>query len=94
MIRDFSTTVKDLNGDDVLQDGKSVPLSEPIVNALLAKPHDMPGTEQMTRWVLAKKIHKAGEVEITVEEAELIKSAAAQSLSMILVVGAIHDFLS
>lgn len=93
MNRDFSTTVKDLDGAPILQNGEPVPVSEPIVNALLAKTHEMPGTEQLTRFDLAKRINKAGEVDITPEEAALMKDAAAKHLSMILVVGFIRDFL-
>ena len=73
--------LKDLKGEDLKgkKKGEKVELKTICVNALLSEVPEkegakIDGNEKMKRFILAEKIQKANEIELTVEESSKIKA--------------------
>ena len=97
----FNQNLVNLEGEGLKdQQGKAVTLKLIAVEALLGQmgangqPENPPADEKMARYIIAKKITKAGsgETELAIEEAAKIKELIGRTFGTI-VVGQISDML-
>lgn len=94
----FDQVLKNYDGKDFEEtvDGvvKKITLSGVSVNALLAniEGERIEGMEKLNRDKIARKVHKGGEVELTVEETAKIKEMIGKAFPTI-VVGATYELL-
>ena len=85
---------KILNMDDteaMLQPGVPLTIKHCVLEAVLASNPGTTAEEKSRRWGLAQKMRKGGIVNITVDEAALIKSAS--EIHPVLLYGQIVDWL-
>lgn len=104
MKKDFAREITDLDGvviAEMVNDsgvltstGRNVTIKKLCVDALLADTREeLSGEAKVKRYRLAQKIHAAeGEIDITTEEASLVKELAAKMLPPLLY-GQIYDFI-
>ncbi len=91
---DFDATLKTLDGEEIKNGDKVVNLKTITVDALLnpngkEQPKPMVKVE---RFKLAQKIHEGGEIDITVENAAMIKKLIGEGYAP-LVVGQAYEIL-
>jgi len=72
------TKLKSLNGEllkDTLADGKTteITLGSAIINALLVPVQNEKGEEKVKKYELGVRIHQNDEIDLTAEEAALVK---------------------
>lgn len=85
----------DLNGKNIEDDGAHLTLKTVAVNCLLSQHPDdsrSTGEEKLKRYQLAKEIFKGGEVELTAEDASLVKRLVGRAYGP-LVVGQVFPLL-
>jgi len=95
MKRNFDTTFKQLNGDDLKDGGAAtagvdavLSLKVVSVNSLLAPfevDKNLSGEEKLRRYLLATKIHAGGEVDLTAEDISLLKLLIGRGYSALIV---------
>lgn len=86
---DFSIKIRGIDGkplvDAVTKEEATVQTA--LVNALTAEYRDekIEGSEKMKRWVLAERIHSNKEIDLTAEEASLLKNLVGKAFGPIVV---------
>ena len=97
---DFTQSLKTLGGEamkDVDEKGEAIDatLKMATVNALLAPSKDPDtGVVKIQKYELAKLIYRAeGEIDITVEDAALIKKAVEKAFPSPMIVGQVNEIL-
>ena len=93
---DVQKTIKNLDGEEIKQDGKAYTVKKAVTDALLApldKDRDLMGSKKAELYALAVRIHNATDhVEITVEEASTIKERVASAFAA-LIVGQVYEII-
>lgn len=96
MRKDFTKTLKTLDGSPFQDGGKDVLLKTVCVNALFAPDQNggkLSGEEHIKRYALAKRLHdSSGEVDVSSEEITLLKNCMSASF-ITPVVGAAFEIL-
>ena len=88
----LKTSLKAFDGADVTDATGPVLISTLCINALM-KEDTVAGAEKMKRFLLARRIYDAeGDLDITVEEASLIKDLVGSTFAPI-VVGRVYELL-
>lgn len=85
---DFSQQLKNLNGIGFESNGVPITLGTACETALMASYPDegrVTGDEKFARFELATKIHAGGEIEITDQEAAVVKSLVGRMYEPLLV---------
>lgn len=87
---DFSQQMCDIDGTPISndKDDGAATLGLISVNALLAAFADeqaLPGTDKVRRYELARKVRKGGVVEVTAEDAALIKQLIGKAYAPLVV---------
>lgn len=89
----FNEALKDLSGKEVVENGVTINMQIPCINALMQDDAQADGTKKLQRYKLAKKIQDSAEAtEITVEDASMIKELVAKIYGP-LVVGNVYELL-
>ncbi|MBI3677405.1 MAG: hypothetical protein HY243_12400 [Proteobacteria bacterium] len=91
----ISGNVRNLNGEDVTEEGVPLTIRAVIVNSLLGQfqAEIISGVEKLRRFKLAEKISgNASEVDLTAEDVVLIKDQVAKHYSP-LAVGRVYERL-
>ncbi|VTZ24362.1 hypothetical protein MPC4_80138 [Methylocella tundrae] len=95
MLIDFSTDILDLSGEPILDAAeKTLKLGALSVNAIMTPKSALSGEENVKRLGLALRINAGGEIEVTPEEAALIKKCAAEAFLSPLIVGRMFEALN
>lgn len=92
---DFSQTIKDLNGNPVLDEKTPLTLGAVACNSLLATFKDEPnlqGADKTKRFALALKINGKAQVALKVEDVTLLKTLIGKAYAA-LVVGQAWEML-
>jgi len=71
---DFNFNIKDLSGNDVLEQGKAIPMKNIFSNALISPAVKI--GDVLKKWSLAQRIDKDGLVDIDEADLSLIKQIA------------------
>lgn len=84
---DFSQAFVDLDGNPIVDGGKPVTLGMMAAQALLAADPNTPesGEDKARAYDVATRLYRGGEVDITVEDAALIKKKVGQHMTAIVV---------
>jgi len=95
MIKNFDANILDVSGKEILENGNPTPLKRIVVDALYSSAPDdvhINGEEKLKRALLAKKIFKGGDIEITTDDLIMIKKLCGERCST-LAYSQIHDVL-
>lgn len=80
MLINFDQIMKNMDGTDMLENDKSIPMKTFISNALLSvhlEPN-ISGMDKFKRGELAKKVYDGGNLEISSEDITMIKDAVGK----------------
>jgi len=72
MIKNFDRIVKNIDGTDLVENGKPGKMATAICNALMIA-DDGSGEEKLQRYNLAVKIYAGGDIDLSVNDCHLIK---------------------
>lgn len=89
----FDIELKNLSGEPVIENDKPVILRNLVTNAVLVPEEGEEGEIKLTKWNLALKIDKGGEIDLTPEEVVLIKRMVGK-YHIPMVVGRIYPLLN
>lgn len=86
MLINFSESLKGLDGQPIIENGKERLLNEVCINALGAthlnekgQPENPTPMEKEKRFALIRKIYRSGEIDLSAEEVVLIKQMVDKS---------------
>ncbi|VFU07951.1 hypothetical protein [Methylocella tundrae] len=92
---DFSKSILGIDGAPLLDETKQeLRLSVLSINSLLSPKTPLSGEQNVKRFQLALRLNDASEVEITPEEAALIKTCATETFASPLIVGRMFEALN
>lgn len=93
MKKNLEVVFQNMDGTEItMQDKTPLTMKSALLECLLATPPSMVAEEKSRRWQLCQKIRKGNTINITIEEAALIKKAAGE-VNVTLVYGQIEDWL-
>ena len=94
MKKDFNFDLKNLEGMNIVENGKILTARGVAINALLTPVPGVPksGEDHIRDWDLVKKINVDGEVDLKSEEIAQIKTQIAKNY-ITMVVGQMFEFL-
>lgn len=72
MLKNFDKTIKNIDGSDIVENGKTAKMSTAICNALMVSDEGS-GEEKLQRYNLAVKINAGGDIDLSVNDCHLIK---------------------
>lgn len=91
----FSTPIKSLSGENLVENGKEITLASVSCTALIASfPDEMnlSGDEKVRRYSLALKIFAGGEQDLSIEDLGSLRSLISKGFGP-LVVGRVREIL-
>lgn len=72
MIKNFDKTIKNIDGTDIVENGKAGKMATAICNALMVS-DECSGEEKLQRYNLAVKVNAGGDTDLSVNDCHLIK---------------------
>ena len=90
----FKETFKDIEGNEILDDGKATTLQTVAINALMATYTDeqnLSGEDKLKRWKMSQRIF-GGEEDFSIEDVALLKKLIGKAYSTI-IVGQAYEML-
>lgn len=95
MIKNFDQPLKDIEGNDLLDNNKPVSMKKVILDAILAVSQDesnLDGETKAKRYKLAQKIVVGGDIDLSIDELKEIKERVGK-FGVPLVVGQIYEYM-
>lgn len=95
MLKNFDIPFLDYEGKPIKENDKEAQIRTLIINAIQSSSDNqtVTGEEKFARFKLCEKISKGGDVEISIEDAAMIKKCVGSGVYTPLAVGRVYDLL-